>query len=65
MKLGILGLLSLTPLCIGQDNGDGSNDLGLCAFQAMLLAVLYSPPVLLMLGLASGAAGLVVYRGRK
>jgi hypothetical protein len=65
LALMVLGLLSLTPLCIGQDSGDGSNDLALCALQVTLVAVFYSPPALFMLGLASGAAGLVAYSGRE
>lgn len=26
----VLTFLNATPLCIGQDNGDGNNDLGMC-----------------------------------
>lgn len=39
----VLGLLNLTPLCIGQDNGDGSNDIFLCLLQSVLVAFFYTP----------------------
>lgn len=39
----VLGLLNLTPLCIGQDNGDGSNDIFLCLLQTVLVALFYTP----------------------
>jgi hypothetical protein len=38
-----LTVLNLTPLCIGQDNGDGSNDLALCIVQTSLVSLVYSP----------------------
>jgi len=39
----VLGLLNLTPLCVGQDNGDGSNDIFLCLLQSVLVAFFYTP----------------------
>ena len=56
ISLVILGILSLTPLCIGQDNGDGSNDLFLCVIQVVLVSLSYSPFALLMIGITSFVA---------
>jgi hypothetical protein len=57
-----LALLNLTPLCIGQDNGDGFNDLGLCMLQTGLVAFLYSFPQAVMLALSAIPGGLIVKR---
>jgi hypothetical protein len=43
MSLVILGLLNLTPLCVGQNNGDGNNDLGMCMFMTALSGIVYTP----------------------
>jgi hypothetical protein len=43
MSLAILGLLNLTPLCVGQNNGDGNNDLGMCMFMTALSGIVYTP----------------------
>jgi hypothetical protein len=56
ISLVILGILSLTPLCIGQDNGDGSNDLFLCVIQVVLVSLSYSPFALLMIAITSFVA---------
>ena len=39
----VLGLLNLSPLCVGQNNGDGNNDLGMCLFMTVLSGAVYSP----------------------
>lgn len=41
-----IGLLNLTPLCIGQDNGDGINDYSLCVFYSLIAGIIYSPGIL-------------------
>jgi len=41
-----IGLLNLTSLCIGQDNGDGINDLSLCTFYTLLVVIIYTPGIL-------------------
>jgi hypothetical protein len=51
--LGMLWLLSLTPLCVGQDNGDGVNNLGMCVMQAGLVSVAFTPAVALVLWLSA------------
>jgi hypothetical protein len=45
----LLGLLNLTPLCVGQDNGDGNNNLALCVFQSVAVGIAYLPLELIML----------------
>jgi hypothetical protein len=51
----VVGVLNLTPLCVGQDNGDGTNDLVLCLLYSILAAVVYSP---LMLGILLWSTGI-------
>ena len=51
--LVLLSILNLTPLCVGQDNGDGRNTYALCVIQSVAVAVCYTPPVLGMVALAS------------
>ena len=58
----VLSLVSLTPLCVGQDNGDGTNDLFLCIFQSAAVSVVYSPVVILVLGLSALLGGWVIDR---
>ena len=53
ISLLILATLSLTPLCVGQDNGDGNNDLTLCVIQVILVSLSYSPFALLLIGITS------------
>lgn len=55
--LVLLGILNLTPLCVGQDNGDGRNTGALCVIQTVASAVVYTPPVLLLAGLAAWGLG--------
>jgi hypothetical protein len=62
--LAALGLLNLTPLCVGQDNGDGINDLGMCVSYTILVAAVYSPAVLTLLAL-NAALGGAILRDRK
>ena len=52
-SLLVLMALDLTPLCVGQDNGDGNNDLPMCIFQTLLVSIFYTPPALLVIGMAS------------
>ena len=53
LALFVLGLLNLTLLCVGQDNGDGNNDFGLCNFMTALSGVVYTPLYLGMLVISS------------
>ena len=58
----VLGILNLTPLCIGQDNGDGRNDLALCAVQTILVGFVHSLPQVFLLALSAGTGGLIIRR---
>ncbi len=62
-SLVLLGILNLTPLCVGQDNGDGRNTCALCIIQSVASAVIYTPPVLLLVGLAAWGLGHWLSRG--
>lgn len=59
--LVVVGVLNLTPLCIGQDNGDGINDMALCVFYTILAAVVYSPLVLGILLWSTGIGGALLH----
>jgi hypothetical protein len=56
-----LVLINLTPLCLGQDNGDGRNSFFMCIFLAVLWFAFMTVPVaggiLLLSKLASMIAG--------
>ena len=52
-SLLVLTLLNFTPLCVGQNNGDGSNDAGLCFFYALLSSFFYSLLVVPLIALNS------------
>ena len=43
LALFLLGFLNLTPLCIGQDNGDGNNDFAMCNLMTALAGIVYMP----------------------
>ncbi len=55
----VLGLVNLTPLCVGQDNGDGNNDLAMCIVISVLSTAVYTPLIILGAGLCTGLAALV------
>jgi hypothetical protein len=46
----LLGLLNSTPLCVGQDNGDGTNDFVLCVISTVAPVIVYTPLYLGILG---------------
>ena len=53
LALLTLAILNMTPLCVGQDNGDGINDLCLCWIQTIGIATVFTPAVLKLLGLSA------------
>jgi hypothetical protein len=53
MALIVLGLLNLTPLCVGQNNGDGNNDVSMCMFMTVLSGIVYTPVYLIILAMSS------------
>jgi len=60
LSLAVLGALSVTPLCVGQDNGDGNNDIFQCLFQNLLVSLVYTPPALLSISAAAFIASFVL-----
>ena len=65
VTLLVFGLLNLTPLCVGQDNGDGNNDLILCVVQTILVSLIYSPLEFILLSLSALSGGWLVKRLNK
>ena len=59
VALIVLGAISLTPLCVGQDNGDGINDLGLCVLQVIGVGVAMTPIQLALVAAATAGAVLL------
>jgi hypothetical protein len=53
VALIVLGSLNLTPLCVGQNNGDGNNDLSMCMFMTALSGIVYTPVYLSILVVSS------------
>jgi hypothetical protein len=62
LAISTLGLLNLTPLCIGQDNGDGINDAGLCFLYTALAGLVYTPGMLVLLLANSFIGGKILGR---
>jgi len=60
----LLGVLNLTPLCVGQDNGDGNNDFLLCLISTVASGIVYTPVYLVTLG-GSAVIGQWVMRAGK
>ena len=57
-----LGLANLTPLCVGQDNGDGNNDFALCMVQTVMVAIVFSPLEFILLCLTALPGGWFIKR---
>ena len=55
-----LALLNLTPLCVGQNNGDGINDHTLCVLYTILITLVYSPVELVLLTLNAIIGGKIL-----
>lgn len=62
MLAGILGMilallvmtaLNATPLCVGQDNGDGNNDLGMCMGYVVLAGIVFGAVYLFLLTISA------------
>ncbi len=47
--LAVIAVLNATPLCVGQDNGDGNDDFGMCMGYVFLYAIVYGIPYLVLL----------------
>lgn len=60
--LVVFAALNLTPLCVGQDNGDGTNDLLMGVVQTGLVTVVFGPVVVGLLALATLLDSLLVQK---
>ena len=62
LALFVLGLLNLTPLCVGQNNGDGNNDFALCNLMTALSGMIYTPLYLVTLTVSAWLGQRVLQR---
>jgi hypothetical protein len=53
LALFAMTVLNATPLCVGQDNGDGNNDLGQCMAYVFLDALFYGIPYVILLTISA------------
>ena len=51
--LFVIAVLDATPLCVGQDNGDGNNDFGRCIGYVLLYAFFYGIPYMMLLTISA------------
>jgi hypothetical protein len=57
-----LWVINLTPLCVGQDNGDGNNSVALCAVETVLVSLTCSPMEFILLSLTALPVGWLIKR---
>lgn len=55
LALITMTLLNATPLCVGQDNGDGNNDFGQCMGYVLLYGFFYGVPYVILLTISAFA----------
>ena len=55
-----LALLNNTPLCVGQNNGDGTNSYSLCVLYTVLVTLVYSSFELVLLALSAFIGGKIL-----
>ncbi|NJD60959.1 MAG: hypothetical protein C3F13_09505 [Anaerolineales bacterium] len=58
----LLTCFNLTPLCVGQDNGDGNNDLAICVVQTVLVSLTAAPLECILLCLFTLPGGWILKR---
>jgi hypothetical protein len=58
----VLGLLNFTPLCIGQENGDGNNSLSNCMAQTVMGPIACAPVEFVLLCLVALPGGWLIKR---
>ena len=59
-----LTLVNSTPLCVGRDNGDGTNTLLLCFVQSIGFSIIYTPLEMFLLGMSSIGGSFFINRVR-
>jgi hypothetical protein len=60
VALFLLGFLNLTPLCVGQDNGDGVNTFQDCTINTVAGGTLYTIGMLFLILLVTMVAGWII-----
>lgn len=58
----VLGVINLSPLCVGQDNGDGTNGFALCMVQTVMVPLACSPLEFMLLCLTALPGGWLIKR---
>jgi len=53
LALFATAVLDATPLCVGQDNGDGNNSFGRCMGYVLLYAFFYGIPYMMLLAVSA------------
>jgi hypothetical protein len=53
LALLVLGFLNMTPMCVGQNNGDGNNNFVMCMFMTALSGIVYAPVYLVVLAMSA------------
>lgn len=53
--LFVTAVLDATPLCVGQNNGDGNNSFGMCMGYVLLYAFFYGIPYMILLTVSAVA----------
>jgi hypothetical protein len=56
----VFALAHFSPLCIGRENGDGTNNLMDCMGQAVMMSLVYSPVELILLLLSAIPGGWLI-----
>lgn len=62
LGLVVLGVLNLTPFCVGSDNGDGINGTGECIVYTFLAGALFTPMIVLVNGIVAVIGGRLISR---
>lgn len=58
----VLAISNMTPLCVGQDNGDGNNGVGECVLYTILAGVFYTLGATCVIAAVSLAGGWIIRR---
>ena len=51
--LFVIAILNATPLCVGQNNGDGNSSFGMCMVYVFLYAIFYGIPYMVLLNMSA------------
>ena len=65
LALFAVAMVNTTPLCVGQNNGDGNNDFGMCMAYVVLYALFYGVPYTAMLTVSALVSHWVVSMNKR